>query len=102
MELSELQAFLAVVEEGSFSRAAQRLHRTQPAVSQTIRKLETDLGEPLFDRSSRHGHLTDAGVLLREYAEKLLNLRGEARAALAELRSAGSSGSNDSIPSSTL
>ena len=88
MELSELQAFLAVVEEGSFSRAAQRLHRTQPAVSQTIRKLEEDVGEALFDRSSRHGHLTDAGVVLREYAEKLLNLRGEVRAALAELRSA--------------
>jgi len=88
MELSELQAFLAVVEEGSFSRAAQRLHRTQPAVSQTIRKLENDLGEALFDRSSRHGHLTDAGAVLREYAEKLLNLRGEVRAALAELRSA--------------
>jgi len=88
MELSELQAFLAVVEEGSFSRAAQRLHRTQPAISQTIRKLENDLGEALFDRSSRHGHLTDAGVVLREYAEKLLNLRGEVRAALAELRSA--------------
>ena len=88
MELSELQAFLAVVEEGSFSRAAQRLHRTQPAVSQTIRKLESDVGEALFDRSSRHGHLTDAGVVLREYAEKLLNLRGEVRAALAELRSA--------------
>jgi len=89
MELSELQAFLAVVEEGSFSRAAQRLHRTQPAVSQTIRKLEEDLGEALFDRSSRHGHLTDAGAVLREYAEKLLNLRGEVRAALTELRSAG-------------
>ncbi|HUJ41550.1 MAG TPA: LysR family transcriptional regulator [Candidatus Acidoferrales bacterium] len=88
MELSELQAFLAVVEEGSFSRAAQRLHRTQPAVSQTIRKLEGDLGEALFDRSSRHGHLTDAGVVLREYAEKLLNLRREVRTALAELRSA--------------
>lgn len=88
MDLSELEAFLAVVGEGSFSRAAQRLHRSQPAVSQTIRKLENDLGEALFDRSSRHGHLTDAGVVLREYAEKLLNLRGEVRAALAELRSA--------------
>jgi len=88
MELSELQAFLAVVEEGSFSRAAQRLHRTQPAVSQTIRKLEDDLGEPLFDRSSRHGHLTDAGMVLCDYAEKLLNLRGEVRTALADLRNA--------------
>jgi DNA-binding transcriptional LysR family regulator len=88
MELHELETFLAVAEEGSFSRGAQRLHRTQPAVSQTIRKLENDLGESLFDRSSRQGHLTDAGVLLREYAEKLLNLRREVRAALTELRSA--------------
>jgi len=86
MELHELETFLAVAEEGSFSRAAQRLHRTQPAISQTIRKLEEDLGEPLFDRSSRHGKLTDAGELLRDYAGKLLNLRGEVRAALAELR----------------
>jgi DNA-binding transcriptional LysR family regulator len=87
MDLYELETFLAVVEEGSFSRGAQRLHRTQPAVSQAIRKLENDLGEALFDRSSRHGQLTDAGMLLREYAEKLLNLRGEVRAALTELRS---------------
>ena len=86
MELHELETFLAVAEEGSFSRAAQRLHRTQPAFSQTIRKLEEDLGEPLFDRSSRQGQLTDAGALLRDYAGKLLNLRGEVRAALAELR----------------
>jgi DNA-binding transcriptional LysR family regulator len=88
MELYELETFLAVVEEGSFSRGALRLHRTQPAVSQTIRRLENDLGEALFDRSSRHGQLTDAGVLLREYAEKLLNLRAEVRGALTELRSA--------------
>jgi len=88
MELYELETFVAVVEEGSFSRGAQRLHRTQPAVSQTIRRLEEDLGEVLFDRSSRQGQLTDAGVLLREYAQKLLNLRGEVRAALTELRSA--------------
>jgi len=88
MELYELETFLAVVEEGSFSRAAARLHRTQPAVSQTIRRLEEDLGEALFDRSSRQGQLTDAGALLKEYAEKLLNLRTEVRGALTELRSA--------------
>jgi len=87
MELYELETFLAVAEEGSFSRAAQRLHRTQPAISQTIRRLENDLGEALFDRSSRHGQLTDAGLVLREYAQKLLNLRSEVRGALTELRS---------------
>ncbi len=64
MELFQLETFLAVVEEKSFSRAAPRLHRTQSAVSQTINKLEEELGEKLFDRSSRDGSLTDAGQLL--------------------------------------
>jgi DNA-binding transcriptional LysR family regulator len=55
-------------------------------VSQTIRKLENELGEPLFDRSSRDGVLTDAGRVLKEYAEKLINLRSDAQVALVELR----------------
>src|SRR5579872_6398086 len=86
MDLFELETFLAVVREGGFSRAAKALHRTQPAVSQTIRKLEDDLGEPLLDRSSRDGTLTDAGRLLEEYAQRMLNLRNEARQSLVELR----------------
>ena len=81
-----METFLAVAEERSFSRAAARLHRTQPAVSQAIAKLEGELGEVLFDRSSRDGTLTDAGEVLREYAAKLLNLRGDAEEALSELR----------------
>ncbi len=87
MELSQLETFLAVAEERSFSRAATRLHRTQPAVSQVISKLEGELGEVLFERSSRDGTVTDAGEVLREYAQKMLNLRTEAGAALTELRS---------------
>jgi DNA-binding transcriptional LysR family regulator len=86
MDLSQLEVFLAVAKEGRFSRAAEKLYRTQSAVSQTIRKLEEELGEPLFDRSSREGVLTDAGHVLREYAEKLLNLRADAQEALVELR----------------
>jgi len=82
-----METFLAVAEERSFSRAASRLHRTQPAISQAIAKLEGELGEVLFDRSSRDGTLTDAGEVLREYAAKLLNLRNEASGALTELRS---------------
>ena len=81
-----METFLAVAEERSFSRAAARLHRTQPAVSQAIAKLEGELGEVLFERSSRDGTLTDAGEVLREYAAKLLNLRNEASGALSELR----------------
>src|SRR4029079_13993279 len=64
----------------------EKLYRTQPAVSQAIRKLEREVGESLFDRSSRDGTLTDAGQMLREYSEKLLNLRSEAHVALKELR----------------
>src|SRR5882762_384720 len=86
MDLSQLEVFLAVAREGRFSRAAEKLYRTQSAVSQTIRKLENELGEPLFDRSSRDGLLTDAGRVLHEYAEKLLNLRSDAQEALVELR----------------
>ncbi len=86
MELSQLEVFLAVARERRFSRAADKLFRTQSAVSQTIRKLEDELGEALFDRSSREGVLTDAGKVLYEYAEKLINLRGEAAGSLSELR----------------
>jgi len=86
MELSQLEVFLAVAREHRFSRAAEKLHRTQSAVSQTIRKLEDELGEALFDRSSHEGVLTDAGQVLFEYAEKLLNLRHDAQESLAELR----------------
>src|SRR5713101_9407665 len=86
MDLSQLEVFLTVARERQFSRAAKKLFRTQSAVSQTIRKLELEIGEPLFDRSSREGVLTDAGRVLQEYAERLLNLRNDAREALVELR----------------
>lgn len=86
MELSELQVFLTVASERSFSRAAAKLHRTQPAVSQAIRRLEEELGERLFDRSSKQGTLTEAGRVLREYAQRLMRLSEEAETAVRELR----------------
>ena len=86
MDLFQLEVFLTVAREGSFSRAAEKLYRTQPAVSQVIRKLENEVGEALFDRSLRDGTLTDAGQVLKDYAQKMLNLRGEAKTALRELR----------------
>jgi len=85
MDLSELQVFLTVAREGSFSRAAERLYRTQPAVSLTIRKLEDGLGQPLFVRGARPVRMTDAGTLLRDYAERLINLRDEVKKGLSEL-----------------
>jgi len=86
IDLFEIETFLTVAREGSFSRAAKKLLRTQPAISQTIRRLEGDIGEPLFDRSSREGVLTDAGRVLLEYAERLLNVRSEALTAIDDLR----------------
>lgn len=86
MEISQLEAFVAVVEEKSFSRAAARLLRTQPAVSQAIKRLEEWAGAPLLDRTSKSGVLTEAGQIFYDHAQRVLNLRQEARLAVQELR----------------
>jgi DNA-binding transcriptional LysR family regulator len=86
MEISQLEAFVAVAEEKSFSRAAARLLRTQPAVSQAIKRLEEWAGAPLIDRTSKSGVLTEAGRIFYDHAKKVLNLRQDARSALQELR----------------
>lgn len=78
--------FLAIAAERSFSGAARRLGRTQPAVSQSLRRLEEQLGESLVDRSARDGTLTEAGVAFREYAQRLVDVAAEAERAVAELR----------------
>ena len=86
MDLMQLEMFVAMVEEGSFHKAAQRMFRTQPALSMSLRKLEHELGAPLFDRSNRNAYaLTDSGEVLYEYAKRLLNLRDEATSALGQL-----------------
>jgi len=86
VDLSELQVFVTVATERSFSRAAARLHRTQPAVSQAIRRLERELDERLFDRSSKGGRLTEAGEILLDYARRLTRLKDEAEGAVRELQ----------------
>ena len=86
MELTELRVFLTVATERSFSRAASKLHRTQPAISQAIRRLEEDVGERLVDRSSKDGTLTEAGRVLRDYADRILRLTEEAESSVRELR----------------
>ncbi len=86
MDLASLQVFQAVVRERSFSRAAEKLYRTQPAISISIRKLEEWVGQPLFVRGSGAGTLTDAGILLLEYANRMLNLREEILKGMRELR----------------
>jgi DNA-binding transcriptional LysR family regulator len=86
MTLEDLKVFVAVADERSFSRAARKLRRTQPAVSQAIRRLEDASGERLIDRSLRDGTLTDAGGLLLDYARRLLRLSEETVSALTDLR----------------
>ena len=86
MDINHLEVFLAVAQEKSFSRAAEALHRTQPAVSQAIRRLETELGEALFDRSSKDGTMTAAGRVLFDFAQQMMNLRHHAHSAIRELR----------------
>ena len=86
MDINHLEVFLAVAQEKSFSRAADVLHRTQPAISQAIRRLEGELGEPLFDRSSKDGTLTASGRVLFDFAQQMMNLRRHAHSAIRELR----------------
>ncbi len=100
MELYPLRVFLTVASEKSFSRAAEKLHRTQPAISLALQRLEVELGERLIDRSAKDLVLTDAGRTVIEFARRFDNLSGELHLALAELRdnSAGrlSIGANES------
>jgi DNA-binding transcriptional LysR family regulator len=86
MTLEDLRVFVTVAAERSFSRAARKLRRTQPAVSQAIRRLEDSCGERLIERASRDGRLTDAGDLLLDYAARTLRLIDEASGAVADLR----------------
>jgi DNA-binding transcriptional LysR family regulator len=86
MEHYLLQVFLTVATERSFSRAAEKLLRTQPAVSLALQRLEQELGEKLIDRSGKELILTDAGNTVLEYARRFQSLQQELDNALAELR----------------
>jgi DNA-binding transcriptional LysR family regulator len=86
MEMTQLEFFLQVIAEGSFSKAADAVGRTQPAVSIAIRRLEEEVGAPLFDRSQKTPTLTEAGQRVQDYAQRILALRDQARGAVAELR----------------
>ncbi len=86
IDVSTLRIFLTVVQERSFSKAAAKVHLTQPAVSQAVRRLESSLGEALFDRSSKSATPTEAGLVLQNYGARLLRLMEESEAAVRELR----------------
>ena len=85
MDIAALQAFLAIAETGSFSRAAERVFLTQPAVSKRIATLESQLGTRLFDRIGRRVHLTPAGTALYQRARRLLRELDDVKRSIADL-----------------
>ncbi|HLH38241.1 MAG TPA: LysR family transcriptional regulator [Bryobacteraceae bacterium] len=86
MDLNPLRVFLTVASEKSFSRAAEKLLRTQPAISLAIQRLESELEEKLIDRSAKELLLTDAGQIVFDYARRFDTLESSLENALAELR----------------
>jgi LysR family transcriptional regulator, cyn operon transcriptional activator len=86
MTLQQLAYFLAAAEAGSFSAAAEGLHMAQPSLSEQIRRLEAELGVPLFARAGRGLTLTEAGRLLRPHAQRTLAAADEAASSVREVR----------------
>ena len=82
MDLADLQIFRSVVHAGGVTRAAEQLHRVQSNVTTRVRQLEAELGVDLFIREGKRLHLSPAGRLLLDYADRLLDLAQEAREAL--------------------
>lgn len=89
MELDQLRYLLQVAESGTFTRAAERLGITQPALSRSIQKLEAELGQPVFERRGRSVALTDAGQLLQARAQQMLSILNDTKA---EITDDGTSG----------
>ena len=86
MDFDQMRAVVEVARLRSFSRAAETVGLTQPAISAQVRLIEEELGYRLFDRLGRSVHLTQPGTVLLEYAERMLHLRRQAIQAVADLR----------------
>src|SRR4030088_2415414 len=83
LDLELPRSFVSVVDSGGFTRAGERVHRTQSTVSQQIKRLEDDIGQPLLNRTGKSVTPTEAGERLLSYARRLLSLAEEARDVLA-------------------
>src|SRR5437588_4029412 len=88
MQIHQLRYFCAVARTGSFTRAAQQEHLTQPSLSQQIRKLEDELGTPLFDRLGRSVRLTQPGEAFLPRAEAIIRQVGDAKLEIQEMAGA--------------
>lgn len=86
MEFDQIDTVLEIARYNSFSRAAEKLYRTQPAISKQVRSLELELGQRLFLRTGKRVELTEAGRILVEYCAQLSSLRAQAREALERMR----------------
>ena len=84
LDIDQLRTFLAIAELGSFTRAADAVHKTQSAVSMQMRRLEERLGRPIFVKDGRQSRLTEEGYRLVEYAQRMIRLNDETLAAFAE------------------
>jgi DNA-binding transcriptional LysR family regulator len=82
LDFETLRTFVAVVDQGSFAAAAGHVYRSQPAITQRIQRLEASIGRPLFRKVGRDKRLTEDGVLLLDYARRILSLHNEACASL--------------------
>ena len=89
MDLADLHIFRSVVQAGGVTRAAEKLNRVQSNVTTRVRQLETDLGVELFIRAGKRLHLSPAGKLLLDYADRLLDLAQEAREAVHDAKPRG-------------
>jgi LysR family transcriptional regulator, hydrogen peroxide-inducible genes activator len=86
MEVHQLRYLVALAQEGSFSRAAERMRVAQPSLSQQIQKLEAEVGQPLFDRLPRGVMLTEAGRKLLPFARRILTELADAQRTVDECR----------------
>lgn len=89
LDLDQLQTFITIADTGSFTRAAEEVHRTQSAVSMQMRRLEERIGKPLFEKEGRSNRLSEEGERLLSYARRLLYLNRETLAAFDDQRLEG-------------
>lgn len=89
LDIDHLRTFIAIADSGTFTRAAETVHKTQSAVSMQMKKLEDVVGRPLFERDGRASKLTEDGERLVDYGRRILRLAGEALASFADAELAG-------------
>ncbi len=89
LDIDQLRSFIAIADTGTFTRAAESMHKTQSAVSMQIKRLEETVGRSLFERDGRASRLTDEGERLLDYARRIVRLSTEALASFAETELAG-------------